>query len=251
MGETMELSVIILAKNDEAILGNVLNDLSWATERIVVDNGSEDKTKEIAKKAGARVIEIVDHDFAKLRNVGAKAAKYDWLLYVDTDEEIPHEVQQEIEKKIASFEKNNDPHAYVLQRKNYYLGHPWPYIDGMIRLIYKPSLKGWIGKLHETAIITGNVGTLLHPCIHRTHRSFEDMVTKTNEWSRIEAELRFRNHHPNIVVWRLLRVMVTGFFDSYIKQGGWKAGTVGLLESMYQGFSMFITYAKLWEMQQK
>jgi hypothetical protein len=42
---------------------------------------------------------------------------------------------------------------------------------------------------------------------------------------------------------------MTGFLDSYVKQKGYKAGTVGLVESMFQGFSMFITYARLWEMQ--
>ena len=51
--------------------------------------------------------------------------------------------------------------------------------------------------------------------------------------------------------WRFPRVMYTSFFDYYIRQGGWKIGTVGLIESMYQSFSIFITYARLWEMQQE
>jgi hypothetical protein len=45
--------------------------------------------------------------------------------------------------------------------------------------------------------------------------------------------------------------MLTAFLDSYVRQGGFKAGTVGLIESIYQSFSMFITYARLWEMQKK
>jgi hypothetical protein len=44
--------------------------------------------------------------------------------------------------------------------------------------------------------------------------------------------------------------MLTAFFDSYVRQGGWKVGTVGLIESMYQSFSIFVTYARLWELQQ-
>jgi len=51
--------------------------------------------------------------------------------------------------------------------------------------------------------------------------------------------------------WRFPRVMLTAFFDSYIRQGGWKIGTAGLIESMYQSFSIFVTYARLWEMQEK
>jgi hypothetical protein len=97
----------------------------------------------------------------------------------------------------------------------------------------------------------GLVGNLAGELKHDTHRSLEEMVAKTNEWSEIEAELRKSAHHPLISWWRLLRVTVTGFWNSFILQGGWRAGTVGWIESMYQGFSLFITYAKLWEMQEK
>jgi hypothetical protein len=77
------------------------------------------------------------------------------------------------------------------------------------------------------------------------------MIAKTNEWSEIEAQLRFNNDHPIISWWRIFRVMLTAFWQSYVKQSGWKAGTVGLIESIYQAFSMFVTYSKLWEMQNK
>lgn len=75
------------------------------------------------------------------------------------------------------------------------------------------------------------------------------MVEKTNKWSDTEALLRFNSNHPKMTWWRFPRVMLTAFFNSYIRQGGWKAGAVGLIESVYQSFSMFITYAKLWELQ--
>jgi len=77
------------------------------------------------------------------------------------------------------------------------------------------------------------------------------MVAKTNEWSVVEARLRLDAHHPPVVWWRLVRVMITGFWESFVRNGGWRAGTVGFIESIYQGYSMFITYAKLWEMQVK
>ena len=77
------------------------------------------------------------------------------------------------------------------------------------------------------------------------------MISKTIEWSQIEAELRFNANHPKITWWRFPRVMLSAFFDSYIKQGGWRVGTAGIIESIYQAFSIFITYAKLWEKQLK
>jgi hypothetical protein len=67
----------------------------------------------------------------------------------------------------------------------------------------------------------------------------------------MEANLRIQANHPKMSWWRFFRVMFTAFYGSYIKQEGWRAGTAGLVESIYQAFSMFITYAKLWEKQQK
>ncbi len=77
------------------------------------------------------------------------------------------------------------------------------------------------------------------------------MVDNTLVWSEIEANLRLATGHPPVTWWRIPRVMTTTFFDYYVFQNGWRIGTVGLIESMYQAFSTFITYARLWEMQQK
>ena len=77
------------------------------------------------------------------------------------------------------------------------------------------------------------------------------MIKKTNQWSEIEAELLFKANHPEMTWWRFLRVMLIKFWNSYIGQGGWKVGVPGLIESIYQAFSYFIVYAKLWEKQQR
>jgi hypothetical protein len=77
------------------------------------------------------------------------------------------------------------------------------------------------------------------------------MVAKTNEWSEYEARLRLNAKHPRLVAWRFIRVMMTAFTDSFIKSKGYRNGTYGFIEAIYQAFSMFITYAKLWELQQK
>ncbi len=77
------------------------------------------------------------------------------------------------------------------------------------------------------------------------------MVNKTNTWSDTEAKLRLEAKHPQITWWRFPRVMTTAFVDSFFRQKGYKAGTAGIIESIYQSFSMFITYAKLWEMQEE
>ncbi len=241
------ISAVIIAKNEEARIGNCLKHLTWVDEIILVDNGSADKTRDIAAKYGASVIGAVQKDFAAVRELGLSHATGAWVLYVDADETITGPLAAEIKKTIRRPKAN----AYFIKRDTYFLGHHWPYKDMVERLFLKKALKGWHGRLHETPVYEGVSGMLAHAMIHRTHRSLEEMLAKTNDWSVVEAELRLNAHHPHVSWWRLLRVMGTGFFRSYIDQRGLRAGTVGWIESMYQAFSMFVTYAKLWEMQEK
>ena len=241
-----QLTIIIIAKNEEEHIGECLKRLSFADEVIVVDNGSTDQTVTVAKNAGAKILEAKERDFASVRELGLRGATGKWILYIDADEEVGESLQKEIKHTIHKTDKT----GYFVKRDTYFLGHHWPYKDMVQRLFLKSALKGWHGKLHETPVFTGETAILTHPLIHRTHRTLEEMVAKTNDWSEIEAKLRFEAHHPPVVWWRFLRVMFTGFTRSYIDQRGFRAGTVGWIESIYQAFSMFITYAKLWELQQ-
>lgn len=254
------ISAIVITKNESPRIIRCLQSLSFADERIVIDNGSTDDTVSRALEEGARVIRKSDPDFSALRNFGRDEAKGEWLLYIDADETVTDRLRTEILNTIHNRNEEKDintdasdlfPNAYYITRRNFYLGKEWPIRDRMVRLIKKASLNQWEGILHEHPVSDGNVSELKEPLIHDTHRTIGEMTEKTNEWSMREAQLRFDAHHPRISWWRLLRVMVTAFWDSFIRQQGWKAGTVGWIESLFQAFSMFITYAKLWEMQQK
>lgn len=241
------ITAIVITKNEEPRIGECIRHLSWADEILVVDNGSTDKTVDIARKLGATIYTVHKHDFSEVRETGLKAATGDWVLYIDADETVPSLLRDEIQKTMTQ----SNIGVFAVTRDTYYLGYHWPYKDRVERLFLRSRLEGWQGTLHETPLYTGSIGTLRHPLEHRTHRTIEEMVAKTNEWSRLEAELRMDIHHPPVVWWRFIRVMFTGFWRSFVTQEGWKAGTVGWIESIYQAFSMFITYAKLWELQIK
>lgn len=249
MAKTNTLTVIILTKNEEKQIAQCLDSVDWADEIIIIDNGSSDKTLELVKLYNAKVYINRATDFSQLRNFGMSKARCDWILYLDADERVTPDLKSEILTIIAQFLNPAVAAAYYVQRQNYYLGKKWPYRDRMQRLFFKKTLKYWKGKVHESASIEGKYAVLTNPLLHFTHRSFEEMVEKTNNWSRIEAKLRFDAGHPRVVWWRLLRVMLTGFLDSYLYKGGIRAGLPGVAESIYQAFSMFITYAKLWELE--
>lgn len=251
MENRKKLSTVIIAKNEGKRIEKCIRSVEFSDEILVVDNNSTDQTRAISRKAGAGVIQTDSHDFSIIRTIGFTNTKGSWILYVDADEIVTEALKKEIELLILEDPPHQKTRNYYIRRQNYYMGHLWPYQDRMQRLFYRPDFIGWTGQLHETASVRGDFGELMHPLVHDTHRNLEEMVEKTNEWSDIEAQLRFDAGHPMVVPWRLCRVMCTGFFLSYIAQGGWRTGTVGLIESIYQAFSLFITYAKLWEKQQR
>lgn len=242
----MNISAIIIARNEERDISDCLKSLKFVPEIIVIDNGSKDQTVRIAESMGAKVIIQKGLDFSYLRNLGREKAHHEWLLYIDADERVTDELSSEIKKAISI---KSSYKAFYLVRRNYYLGARWPKNEKMIRLMRKDYLIGWQGSLHESPQITGKTGLLNSYLMHFTHDNLSDMVTKTNEWSDIEAQLRYKNNHPRMTTLRFIRVMVLAFYHSFIRDLGWQAGTKGLIESIYQSFSLFITYAKLWEKQ--
>lgn len=244
------LTAIIIARNEEERIGTCIRALSFCDRVLVADNGSSDDTIAVSKRHGAVVVPFSGLDFASLRMQAAKKIESDWVVYVDADEVIDRTLASSIRDAVDSW-IDGKPESYRLQRKNKYFGYPFPGIERMHRLFKKTSLVGWYGKLHESPKTKGKIGDLPGYILHDTHRSLEEMIAKTNEWSDMEADLRLAANHPKVSWWRFIRVAVTGFFDSYVRKEGWKAGTYGLIEGMYQGFSMFITYAKLWEKQEK
>lgn len=243
------LSVVIITKNEERNIKDCINSVLFSDEIIVVDSESTDKTVEIAKKCSDRV-KVFTHkfkDFSTLRDFAQSKASGKWILFVDADERV----SQELKTNIINVINNGEFSTFKIKRKNFYFGnYEWPTIEKLERLFLKEKLKGWYGLLHESPRFEGNLGELNGFLNHYTHRTLSEMVEKTNEWSEIESEILFSANHPKMVWWRFLRIILTKFWDSFFKQKGYKLGTVGLIESIFQAFSYFIVYAKLWEKQQ-
>ncbi len=246
------LTIVIISKNESEVIANALKSTQgFADEVIVIDSLSIDNTVAIAEKFGAIVKKHAFKDFAEQRSIALSYIKTKWVFYMDADEELTEGFKKEVEHILKNREENSTIGGYFINRKTYYYGHDWHMTDSVQRLFVTQNLIGWYGKVHETPKITGEFGHILSPVLHFTHRNLSQMLQKTNEWSEYEAKLRFQVQHPKMEAWRFFRVMGSEFLRSYVKDKGYKNGTYGLIEAIYQAFSIFITYAKLWEMQNK
>lgn len=245
------LSVIILTKNEEKRIRACLESVKWADEILVLDNGSDDKTFQIVKEYTDKIYKFQNEDFATLRNKGMEQAQGEWVLYVDADERVLEPLRKEIEAQIAfgSF------CAFAISRKNIIFGREvkygpfWP--DWVIRLLKKEDFTRWFGKVHEYPKFKGELGYLKNPLLHLTHRDIDQIVLKSLEWSKIDATLRFEVGHPKMSAWRFLRILLSEtFYQGFIRKGFFN-GTLGVMDSILQTFSLFLTYVRLWQMQQK
>lgn len=243
------ISAIIIAKNVAGEIIPALLSVKFCQEIIVVDNGSTDNTIEIAQKHGAKIIRSASTNFADWRNEGAELAASEWLLYIDSDERIDQKLASEIQRVV----KTENYSAYEIPRYEIFLGkHLENWGDSFVlRLIKKSKLKKWQGKLHEQPQIDGSIGSLKNTLLHLSHKNIDEKVLNTLEWSKSEAKMLFDSNHPPMVWWRFPRVMFTEFWQRAVKQGLWKDGTEGWIEIIYQMFSVFMTYERLWEMQRK
>lgn len=231
----MKLSAIVIlgGSYDKKLFDECLDSLSWADEIVRVDT---DKLK---------------GSFSDWRNEGARRAKGEWILYVDTDEKVTPELKKEILETI----RENKYFAYAIPRRNFIFGkefkHGGQSPDYVKRLFKKSNFKGWTGELHEEPNFDGTLGHLKNHFIHKKHETLSEMVDKTNKWSEIEARLMYEAHHPPMNIFRFFSAGFREFWLRMIRQTAFLDGTEGIIYGMYQVYSRLISYAKLWEMQIK
>jgi glycosyltransferase involved in cell wall biosynthesis len=98
-----KLTVGILTLNEEKRIASCINSAKFADQILVIDSGSKDKTRDIAAALGAEVHDYPDwQGFAVQRNRVLQHAKGEYIFFLDADEEMPPEMQAEIEAVIAS-----------------------------------------------------------------------------------------------------------------------------------------------------
>ena len=249
----LPISVCIITYNEEDKIERCLQSVSWADEIIVVDSGSTDKTVEICKRFTDKIEYRAWTGYVDQKNHAISLAKNDWILSVDADEEISGDLKKEI-LKIGEAEKP-DYAGFKMPRLTYYLGkwikHSGWYPDKQLRLFNRRVAK-WVGKkLHEHAVVDGNVGILSKPLYHYSYRDLAEHIDTVNRFAVlwVKEQLRNRKCRPSVV--QLLVHPIIKFFECYVWKRGFLDGYQGLIIAGIAAFYVFLRYAKLYEPQQK
>ncbi len=244
------ISAAVITKDESEMIKACLESVRWADEIIIIDWEADDKTREIVKKYTDKVFKYSGNSFAEARNLAMEHAAGEWVLYVDTDERVLESLKAELIALALKSEKS----AYAISRKNIIFGQPVDYgpyqKDWMIRYYKKADFRTWVGKVHEYGEFTGSLDYTKNSLLHLTHRDLDHVILKSLDWSNIDAKLRLDSNHPKMSSWRFLRILFGELFYQGIVRKGFFNGSVGVIDSCLQSFSLFMTYVRLWQIQQ-
>ena len=186
----MCISVLILTLNEEVNLPGCLESVAWSDDIVVFDSYSSDRTVEIARARGARVVQRAFDNYAAQRNAALTEVKYEhsWVLLVDADERWPREMYEEMKEALA---RDGDVSIYYFLRKDMFLGR-W------LRHTGYPTWAGRLLKLgdvtveraiNEQYLTAGRKGYLKGHFIHHPfQRGVVHWLHRHNQYSSLEAE---------------------------------------------------------------
>ena len=238
------LSIAIITLNEQANLPDCLASVAFADEIVVVDGGSHDRTCDIARAAGARVIDAPDwQGFGVQKNRAIDACSGDWVLSIDADERVPEKLRGEILSALR--EPAFD--VYEIPRCSYYCGrfmrHSgwWP--DRVRRVFRRGTARFSNAPVHESLQTDRVIGRLQNPIEHWSFRTMEQVLDKVNRYSSLSAPVVLARGRPPTLATAILHG-AAAFFRTYVLKRGFLDGSHGFMLAVSNAEGSYYRYVK-------
>lgn len=190
-----KFSVVIITLNEEINIGRCIDAASLVSDDIVVvDSGSSDKTVVIAKEKGVKVFIREWEGFSSAKNFGAEKTAFDWIVSIDADEVITHELASNINSV-----ELNEKTIYQINVLSNFLG-VWVKYSGWYpswkKRIYNKNIYHWNNaEVHEALVgeKKHKLQKLKGDLLHYSYISTEDVETKVERYSKLLAKGMVKN----------------------------------------------------------
>ncbi len=244
----VELAAVVLAHNNESLIGDCLDSLTWVEERVVFDDFSTDDTASIAHARGAGVIQHTFEDFAAQRNAALETVEARWIFFVDSDERATPALAEEV-LRVIRYDGETARAGWWVPRHNYMTGHRmrgggW-YPDYQLRLLdrerarYDPA-----HPVHEIVMLDGQAGHLENVLIHYNYDTVADFQRKMNQYASFEARI-LAEKKVRVRPWTYASMPLREFWRRFVTLGGYRDHVYGLLFCGLMGWYTFVTYQRL------
>lgn len=240
------LSALVVAHDEEANLPACLATLAFCDEVVVLLDRCTDRSADIARAAGAVVVEGAWEREGERRNTGLEACRGDWILEVDCDERVPAALAAEIRAALAA------PRAdcYTVPFLNYIGTRPvrdgWSPPLGVRakNCLFRRGTKRWgAGRVHPRIELPARRERLVNAMDHYVDRDVSDLLQRVDRYtSAMAADLRESGRVPGFAT--SLRRAVSRFFKAYVRRRGWAEGHMGLLLALLTGAIPLLAFYK-------
>jgi len=245
-----KITAIIPTFNEEERIINSLKSAQFADEIIVIDSYSTDKTVRIVKKSNAILLQRKFDDFSSQKNFAIEKASNDWIVWIDADEVLTIELQEEIRQAI---EKEGQYVGFYIYRTFFFRGKKMRYTgtqnDKLIRVFNRKYCK-YVGKVHEKIKPQGKVGVLKNKILHYSYIGFDRYIEKLNQHSALRAEELFEKG-LTITPYHLVIKPIARFIKHYFIKLGFLDGFYGFIISFALSYGVLVRYIKLWSLKYK
>jgi glycosyltransferase involved in cell wall biosynthesis len=243
---TPMLSALVVARNEERQLADCLESLRFADEIVVVLDRTTDRSAEIARRFGARVVEGAWPLEGERRGAAVAQCHGQWILEVDADERATPALAAEIREAIAAA----DDAYFLIPIANHVGGklirYGWGAYNGaaMRAALYRPGGKRWgKGRVHPPVSYTGVERRLANPLDHYVDRDLSDMFRRLNSYSDAAAlDAIDKNQIPRLLP-SLRRIFSRGW-KSYVARRGYREGPYGIALALFSALYPIMTYVK-------
>ena len=254
MSSKTSITAVLLAKNESEIISKCLESLTGLDQIIVgIDSTSDDDTEKIVRNFKGAPVEVLVIDtsvgFGRAKNILIDSVKTPWCLIIDADETVLPRLRDELNGLAA-----DDLCAYAIDFDTQILGRVMNYggwQETHTRLIRPDKCRYTDKPVHEELVVDGSTGKLEGRILHNTHRTISSIIAKVNLYSSYEAEHIAATYTKRIGSFKLLYEGMRHFVARYFVRQGWRDGQEGFIEAVTQGYSIYIQWAKAWEIQRK
>lgn len=185
------LAVIILTYQEEENIGACLENVcGWASEVLVVDSFSADRTLEIVRLKGVPVFQNPFQNMAQQRNwaLDNLPLRHDWVIFLDADEKLTPELKEELAKTLPVLPA--DVGGLYIRRRFLWMGR-WLKHGGMykwiLRTVRRDGARVEMAGRREYMRVKGRTWRLRHDMIHEDHKGVGDWIQKHNRYATQEA----------------------------------------------------------------
>lgn len=245
-----KITGLVITFNEEKNIEEVILNLDFVDELIIVDSYSTDKTIDIIKKyPKVKFVLNKFENYTSQRNLALEYAQHEWILFIDADERVSKNLKTEIVETVNNESVNM---AFYLYRKFMFQGKHLRFsgwqTDKNIKLFRKGKAKYISNKLvHEKLTIDGSVGKLASKLIHYSYTDYESYKQKMIYYGQLKAkELFLKGIKPN--AFHFIVKPSYKFFHSYLIRLGILDGKKGIIICYLNALSVFVRFQELKKM---